>query len=407
MRTLELAAALGPDLIALRRRLHQIPEIGLDLPQTQQAILAELAGLDLEVTLGRELSSVTAVLRGRGGDPDAVRPVVLLRGDMDALPVREEVAADFVSRHDGAMHACGHDLHMAALVGAARILHERRDELAGDIVFMFQPGEEGPGGAEIMVREGLLEVAGRRVDAAYSLHVYSSEHPGGTWFGKPGTLMAGCDELYVRVVGEGGHGSAPERTRDPIPVACEMVLALQTMVTRQFSVWDPVVVTVGKIAGGTKENIIPDDACFEATIRTFSDEHNTRIKERILQLLKGIAAAHGQQVEIDYRRGYPVTVNEEGEFERAREVLSDLFGDERWSQMSDPEAGSEDFSFVSREVPSAYLNLSACPAGVDPVGAPDNHSPRADFDDQWVPDGAAFLAEAALRRCASLADELA
>jgi hippurate hydrolase len=253
VRTLDLASALGPDLIGLRRRLHRIPELGMSLPLTQQVVLEALDGLDLEITLGESLSSVVAVLRGRGGSVDGgERPVVLLRGDMDALPVTEDLPLDFVSEHVGLMHACGHDLHVAGLVGAARILHELRDELEGDVVFMFQPGEEGPGGAKPMIDEGLLTAAGRRVDAAYALHVYSSEHPLGTWFGRPGPLMAAADEVKVRVVGEGGHGSQPFRAKDPIPVACEIVVALQTLVTRQFDVFDPVVVTVVKFVCVTK-----------------------------------------------------------------------------------------------------------------------------------------------------------
>src|SRR6476661_5909072 len=266
MRTLDLAESFRPDLVALRRELHRFPEVGMHLPLTQQAVVDALAGLDLEVTLGRDLSSVVAVLRGRGGDPEGERPVVLLRGDMDALPVTEDLPLEYVSKHDGVMHACGHDLHVAGLVGAARILHELRDELEGDVVLMFQPGEEGPGGARPMIDEGLLDAAGRRVDAAYALHVYSADHPFGTWFGRPGTLMAAADEIVVTVHGLGGHGSAPDRTRDPVPVACEIVLAFQTAVTRQFSVWDPVVLTVGRIAAGTVNNVIPDDAVIEASL---------------------------------------------------------------------------------------------------------------------------------------------
>ncbi len=270
--TLRIAARLAPELVALRRHLHGIPELGLDLPDTQAAVLEALAGLDLEVTLGESLSSVVAVLRGRA-PVTGERPVVLLRGDMDALPVAEEVDVDYVSTRPGMMHACGHDLHMAGLVGAARILHELRDDLVGDVVLMFQPAEEGPGGAEPMIREGLLEAAGRRVDVAYAVHVYSADHPFGTWFGRPGTLMAAADEVHVVVRGVGGHGSAPDRAKDPVPVACEIVLAYQSAVTRQFSVWDPVVLTVGRIAAGTKDNIIPDDAFVDATLRTFSAEN--------------------------------------------------------------------------------------------------------------------------------------
>ena len=411
MRSLDLATSIGPELVALRRRLHQRPELGLDLPLTQQAVLDALAGLDLEVTTGRSLSSVVAVLRGRGGgaaDADSgaaagagQRPVVLLRGDMDALPVTEDLDLEFVSQHEGLMHACGHDLHVAALVGAARILHAQREQLAGDVVFMFQPGEEGPGGARPMIEEGLLEAAGRRVDAAYALHVYSSEHPLGTWFGRPGPLMAAADEVRVRVVGEGGHGSQPFRAKDPVPVACEMVLALQTMVTRAFDVFDPVVVTVGKFVAGTKDNIIPDDAVFEATVRSLSEGARAQASRRIEALVTQVAQAHGLTAEVTHLPGYPVTVNDETEYAFAVDTITDLFGAERYTTMRVPEMGSEDFSFVGQLVPSAYVNLSACPAP-DYASAPDNHSPRADFDDSVVPDAAALLAELALRRLAQL-----
>ena len=405
VRTVELAAQLAPDLIALRRHLHQVPEVGMHLPLTQRSVLDALDGLDLEVTLGRELSSVVAVLRGRGGAVDGPRPVVLLRGDMDALPVTEDLPLDYVSRHEGRMHACGHDLHVAGLVGAARILHALRDELEGDVVFMFQPGEEGPGGAKPMIDEGLLDVAGRRVDAAYALHVYSSEQPLGVWFGRPGPLMAAADEVFIRVVGEGGHGSAPSRAKDPVPVACEIVLALQTLVTRGFSVFDPVVVTVGKIAGGTKDNIIPDDAVIEATVRTLSPENRGEISRRIDQLATGIAEAHGLRAEVTHLPGYPVTMNDEAEYAFAKDTIVDLFGADRYVHQQEPEMGSEDFSFVGELVPSAYVNLSACPAA-DYEHAPDNHSPRAAFDDSVVPDAAALLAELALRRTARLRAEL-
>jgi amidohydrolase len=405
VRSLDLAKSIGPDLVALRRRLHERPELGLDLPLTQQAVLDALAELDLEVTTGRGLSSVVAVLRGTAPGPDAAdgRPVVLLRGDMDALPVTEGLDLPYASRHEGLMHACGHDLHVAGLVGAARILHAQRDALAGDVVFMFQPGEEGPGGAAPMIEEGLLDAAGGRVDAAYALHVYSSEHPLGTWFGRPGAFMAAADEVRVRVVGAGGHGSQPFRAKDPIPVACEIVLALQTMVTRAFDVFDPVVVTVGRFAGGTKDNIIPDDAVFEATVRSLSEEARKEASRRIEALATQVASAHGLTAEVTHLPGYPVTVNDEDEYAFAVDTITDLFGAERYTTMRVPEMGSEDFSFVGQLVPSAYVNLSACPAE-DFDAAPDNHSPRAEFDDSVVPDAAALLAELALRRCRQLAE---
>ncbi|WP_299447289.1 M20 family metallopeptidase [uncultured Phycicoccus sp.] len=398
---LEAARRHGPDLVDLRRRLHRVPEVGLHLPETQAVVLEALAGLDLEVTTGAGLSSVVAVMRGRAPH-SGERPVVLLRGDMDALPVAEEVDVPYRSERPGRMHACGHDLHVAGLVGAARVLAELRDELVGDVVLMFQPAEEGPGGAEPMIAEGVLEAAGRRVDAAYAVHVYAADHPRGTWFGRPGTLMAAADEVHVLVRGVGGHGSAPERTRDPVPVACEIVLALQTAVTRRFSVWDPVVLTVGRVAAGTKDNIIPDDAALEATLRTFSAEHRERAHAVVREVASGVAAAHGLSAEVTIAHGYPVTVNDDDEFAVARGVVVDLFGEQRWADMVNPEAGSEDMSFVLEQVPGAYLNVSAC-VHADHTLAADNHSPRAAFDDSVVPDVAAAMAEMALRRTRQLA----
>ena len=398
---LAVSRRIGPELVELRRRLHRIPELGLHLPDTQAVVLESLAGLDVEVTLGESLSSVVAVLRGRA-PLSGERPVVLLRGDMDALPVTEEVDVDYVSQRPGLMHACGHDLHVAGLVGAARILHELRDELVGDVVLMFQPAEEGPGGAEPMIREGLLDAAGRRVDAAYAVHVYAADHPFGTWFGRPGTLMAAADEIIVTVHGLGGHGAAPERTRDPVPVACEIVLAFQSAVTRQFSVLDPVVLTVGRIASGTVNNVIPDDAVIEASLRTFSPEHRAKAHEVVTRVAQGVAAAHGLTAEVSIGNGYPVTVNDVEEQAFAQGVVVDLFGAERWTDMVDPEAGSEDMSFVLEEVPGAYLNVSAC-VHADHRDAEDNHSPRAAFDDAIVPDVAAAMAEMALRRTRELA----
>lgn len=394
-RSLAIAARIAPDLIALRRRLHASPEIGLRLPLTQQMVLAQLEGLDVEVTRGESLDSVVAVLRGGALRDSGERPAVLLRADMDGLPVTELLEVPYASSN-GAMHACGHDLHTAALVGALRILDERRAELSGDVVFMFQPAEEGPGGAEPMLAEGLLDASGTRVSAAYTMHVISGDHPLGTWWGRPGPLMAAADEVRIEVRGRGGHGSAPHQALDPVPVACEIVLALQQVVTRTNDVFDPVVVTVGKIAAGTKENIIPDTATLAATVRTLSEETRSAMQERITRVATGIAAAHGLHATVDYGFGYPVTSNDPDEFDFAREVAVDLFGAERWAEMPHPELGSEDMSFVLNEVPGAYLFLSACVG--DPEEADANHSPRAAFDDSVLPDAAAFLAEVALRR---------
>ncbi len=396
-RAVDLAHRLGPELVALRRRLHRHPEVGLHLPVTQAAVLEALSGLDLEVRTGESLSSVVAVLRG-SAPAAGERPVVLLRGDMDALPVTEEVDSDHASGVPGVMHACGHDLHVAALVGAAHVLHGMREELAGDVVLMFQPGEEGPGGAEPMVREGLLDAAGRRVDAAYAVHVTAAEQPFGVWFSRPGPLMASADEVTVTVRGAGGHGSAPHHALDPVPVACEVVLALQSAVTRRFDVFDPVVVTAGRVAAGTVNNVIPDDAVVELTVRALSARHREQALTVVRRVAEGVASAHGLTADVVVDHGYPVTRNDEDEYAFARRVVLELFGENRWTDMPHPEMGSEDMSVVMEQVPGAYLYVSAC-AVPDHRVAPDNHSPRAAFDDAVVPDVAGVLAELALRRC--------
>ncbi|MEA5367540.1 M20 family metallopeptidase [Amycolatopsis sp., V23-08] len=390
------AAVLLDDLVSLRRDLHRIPEIGLHLPRTQDRVLAALDGLGLELTLGKNLSSITGVLRG--GKPGGT---VLLRGDMDALPVTEATGEEFSSTLDGAMHACGHDLHTAGLVGAARLLAARKDDLPGDVVFMFQPGEEGWDGAGHMIEEGVLTASGKHVDAAYGLHVSAASYVKGQFTARPGTLMAASGALAVRVLGEGGHGSSPHDARDPIPAACEMVTALQTMVTRTFDVFDPVVVTVGMFHAGTRRNIIPDDARFEATLRSFSPETAARVGERAVQVCRGVAAAHGLDVDVTFEPEYPATVNDAGAYDFVADTIRDVFGEERFTEMAEPITGSEDFSRVLERVPGAYLFLGACPT--DPATAPDNHSPRARFDDSVLGDGAALLAELAVRRLEILA----
>ena len=389
------AAAILPELTELRRAIHAQPEIGLDLPRTQEKVLAALDGLPLEVTLGESLSAVTAVLRG--GRPG---PTVLLRGDMDALPVTESTGLPHASRVPGAMHACGHDLHTAMLAGAARLLSARRDELAGNVIFMFQPGEESFGGARLMISEGVLDAAGERPAAAFALHVASSLLPLGLFTSRDGTMMASADTMEVTVKGRGGHGSQPHRASDPVPAACEMVTALQTMVTRRFDVFDPVVITVGSFHAGTASNVIPDQARFEATVRTFSADTRTAVMDAAEVLVRDIASAHGLSATAEFVDSYPVTVNNAAEVAFAEQAVTELFGSERFVRTPFPITGSEDFSYVLEEVPGAFIMLGACPPHADPATAPFNHSDAAVFEDAVLADGAALLAGLALRRLA-------
>ncbi|WP_433163847.1 M20 metallopeptidase family protein [Kribbella sp. CA-247076] len=388
MNLVEEAAAVAPELAELRRELHREPEVGLQLPKTQAMVLDALAGLPLEITTGKELTSVVGVLRG--GQPG---PTVLLRGDMDALPVVEETELEYASTN-GNMHACGHDLHTAGLVGAARLLSAHREELRGNVLFMFQPGEEGLGGAGYMLREGLLQATGDKPIAAYAIHVWSMAAKG-LFQTRPGTVMAGSNQLHVTVHGKGGHGSSPYMSVDPVPVVAELVLALQTYATRRVNVFDPVVITVTQLEAGIAVNVIPNTARLGATVRTLSNETFDQLSRELPALARGIAAAHGCTVEATFAKQYPVTINDAGRTAGTSARLTEVFGAERVTPLDDPLMGSEDFSMVLAEVPGTFLMLGARPDDVGEDG-PSNHSSVVRFDDAVLGDQAAALASLAV-----------
>jgi amidohydrolase len=377
--------------IDLRRRIHRHPEIGLDLPRTQATVLEALGDLPIELTTGTRVSSVVGVLRGaRPG------PTYLLRADMDALQVQEDTGLPFASEVPGVMHACGHDTHVAMLVGAARLLAERRDELAGQVVLMLQPGEEGLHGARYMLEEGLLDaVPGAPVAGAFAMHVISTL-PSGSVQVRPGPAMAAADHWQVTVRGRGGHASMPHAAADPIPAAAEIVLALQSMVTRRVDVFDPAVVTVAHLAAGTRDNVIPETAFLEGTIRTLSAARRAEVVAAVQQVATHVAAAHGLTAEWVHQEGYPVTVNDVGAARQVEEVVHRLLGDEPLVRMAAPLMGAEDFSYVLQEVPGAMAFLGACPQGSEPDTAAPNHSNLAVFDEEPLPAGVALYAAMAL-----------
>lgn len=381
------ARTLLDDTIELRRRIHRRPEIGLTLPRTQETVLRAIEGLGLQVRTGERTTSVTATL-------DGARPgsTILLRADMDALPLREETGLAFASEVDGAMHACGHDAHVAMLVGAARLLAARRDALSGRVVFMFQPGEEGYHGARVMIEEGLLD-GDRPPAAAFAMHV-GHRNPAGVVATKPGPAMASGDTLQVLVRGRGGHASAPHDCLDPIPIACEIVQAFQTLVTRRVNVFDPAVLTVARIEAGTTRNIIPETASLLGTIRTVSEETRANVLEAVRRLAEGIAVAHGATATVELTRGYPVTVNDPGFAGFVRDVATELLGPERVRQPAHPLMGSEDFSYVLQRIPGAMMWLGARP---DDGPVHPNHSNRMIMNESALTTGIAMHAAVALR----------
>jgi amidohydrolase len=375
------------DTIQLRRRIHRHPELGLTLPRTQATVLEALDGLGLEVRTGQRTTSVVARLRGaRPG------PTILLRGDMDALPMPEDTGLPFASEVPGAMHACGHDGHTAMLVGAARLLAGRRESLAGSVLFMFQPGEEGYHGARVMIEEGLLD-GEEPPTGAFAMHV-THRRPAGVISAKAGPTAAAADTIQMVVRGQGGHASAPHDCLDPIPIACEIVQALQTMVTRRVHVFDPAVVTIAKIEAGTTRNVIPETATLLGTVRTVSEATRESVLAGVRRVAQGIAAAHGAEVDVEITRGYPPTVNDERFARFVLDTARDLLGGDGAQQASNPMMGAEDFSYVLQRVPGAMANLGTRP---DSGPAYPNHSNRMLLNESALATGVAMHAAVALR----------
>ena len=373
-------------LSALRRDLHQIPEFGLELPQTLTRVISELAGLG-EVTVSPNISSAVLLIKG-----EKPGPTVLLRADMDALAVIEDTGLDYASTN-GFMHACGHDLHTALGIGAARLIAARKDELAGNVIIWFQPGEEGHGGADIMIAEGALMVSGQKPIAAYGIHVFS-KFLSGVFLSRPGALMASSGDVIVTIKGAGGHGSTPWLAKEPVSVLLEAAAALQTLVAKKFSPFDPVIVNIGWLRAGdtATTNVVPETASFGATIRTFSDEHFHKIRKDIKTLIESIAAGYGLEANVVFSEASRVLINHPDSVERVERVVGELLGANRYMTMPEPIAGGEDFASVLAEVPGAFVFLGAAPAGIDPEAAAFNHSNKAIFDDSVLPDAAALLA---------------
>jgi hippurate hydrolase len=377
-------------VIALRREIHADPEIGLDCRRTTDKIKRALEGLPLEYREGPSTSGLVAILRPSRSNAGDNGRAVLLRGDMDALPMQEETGLPFASRIAGAMHACGHDSHTAMLVGAARALSARRESLPGTVVFMFQPGEEGYHGARFMIEDGLIDdllPGGRRPDAAFALHIWPNM-PRGVVAGRAGPLLASADTLSATITGRGGHAAMPHENLDPIPVACEVVTALQAQIARTVPVTDPAILSITKISAGTTHNIVPTRAELLGTLRTLSEERRASLKAAFRRVVEHVAAAHGLQGEAQVDEGYPVTMNDRRATDLARACAGAIGSD--WLELPAPIMGAEDFAYVLLEIPGAMAILGTAPEGTDPATNPPLHNTRMTIDEATMAKGVAL-----------------
>ncbi|UWR47595.1 M20 aminoacylase family protein [Phaeobacter inhibens] len=364
-----------------RRHLHQIPELALDLPKTAAFVAERLRefGVD-ELHEGIATSGMVAIINGQG-DEVGEGPTIGLRADMDALPIPEETGVDYVSGHDGNMHACGHDGHTTMLLGAAKYLAETRN-FKGRVALIFQPAEEAIGGARIMVEEGIMERF--NISEVYALH-NAPGLPVGAFATTPGPLMAAVDTFHINIQGVGGHGAMPHETRDPVMAACGMAQAIQTIVSRNHYALDDLVVSVTQIHTGTVDNVIPDTAYINGTVRTFDPRVQEMVMRRMKEIVAGQAASYGVEAELDYEVGYPATINDAAKTGFAATVAGEIAGSENVEAEAGREMGAEDFSYMLQARPGAYLFLGQG----DSAGL---HHPKYDFNDEIAPIGASFFA---------------
>ncbi|MBA4164314.1 MAG: amidohydrolase [Erythrobacter sp.] len=384
---LESARGLSANIVGLRRAIHAEPELGLYTPATLAKVREALADLPLTWREGTSCTGAIATLEG-------AKPGrrVLLRGDMDALPIDEPAGLAFASQIPGQMHACGHDTHTAMLAGAARLLCGMRGEFSGTVDFMFQPGEEGHHGARFMIDDGLLDPL---PEAAFALHIMPNA-PFGVLAGRTGPLMAAADQFTITVRGRGGHASMPHDCADPVPAAAAIVGAIQAMVTRRFNATSAVVVTVTQLTGGSAHNVIPDTASLGGTIRTLTQENRARVRVLIAEVAKQVARAYGVEADCRIDEGFPVTVCDARAARLGKTVATSIGGKGGWRDLADPIMGAEDFAYVLEKVPGAMFFLGVAGEGDDWRQCCGIHSPRMVVDEHALPTGTAMLAGCAL-----------
>jgi len=399
---LEMARALLPQMVAVRRDLHMNPELGGEERRTAGMVASKLCELGIGVQEGVGGTGVVGLIRGRGAasassaDPSRDRDpgpehCVALRADMDALPIDDRKDVDYRSRVPGVMHACGHDGHVAMLLGAAKLLASLAGEFSGCVKLIFQPAEEGPGGAAPMIRDGVL--SNPNVSAVVAAHLWP-DLPTGVIAVKGGPVMAAADSITITVTGEGGHGAAPHRSCDAIVVAAQAIMALQTVVSRQVNPVDPLVLTIGTICGGYRHNVIADQVTMTGTVRTLSPTLRRTVPDVIRRTLEGIARSAGAEIECAYSPGYPPLVNDERVAALVADSARKMLGKRHVIEDVEPSMGGEDFAYFLEQVPGAMFMLGA---GNPEKGAcHPAHHPKFDFDEDAMAIGAALMVDVAL-----------
>ncbi|MFZ0216993.1 MAG: M20 family metallopeptidase [Candidatus Dormiibacterota bacterium] len=382
---LNAAQQIAEQTVADRRAIHRNPELAYQERATAALVVDRLGALGVPLRTGVGGTGVVGLIEGaRPG------PTVLLRADMDALPIEEASGHEFQSQNPGVMHACGHDAHTAILLSAARLLWERRPGLTGNVKLMFQPAEEGGAGAVRMIEDGVLE--NPTVDGAFMLHV-AHAHYAGTVATAPGPVLAGADGFTITIEGQGGHASRPQFAIDPIVIAAQIVTALQTLVSRETAPYETAVLTLGSLRAGTAANVIPDQAVLKGTIRAFDDELMNRLERRLQEVVTGIASAMRATARVEFEMRYPPTVNDAAMAELLAGAARRVLGANAVLD-GEPNFAAEDFSFVLQRVPGATLSLGVRHQDWDeprPV-----HTPRFDLDESSLPLGVACMTSVAL-----------
>lgn len=398
MGILEAAKAIEKEIVDWRRQVHMYPEMGMETVKTSALVAGVLRGLDIEVREHVAGHGVVGLLRGGRGDGrheteiGAGQGTVALRADMDALPVTEETGKEYASRVPGVMHACGHDAHVAMLLGAAKVLSDMREEFSGNIKFIFQPGEEGPGGAKPMIEDGCLDDP--RPDVIFGAHV------GPLWPVKAGEiglrsgpLMAASDRVIVTVRGMGGHGATPHLCVDPVVIASQIVVALQTIISRQIDPNVPAILTFGKIEGGTARNIIPEKCTMFGTVRYIDKSLREFMPARIKEIATGIARAMRGDAVVEYYYGYPPVVNDSAATELLAKSAASIIGSKNVKSI-EPSMGAEDMAYYLEKIPGTFFSLGSVNAQKG-ITYP-NHHPKFDVDEEVLPLGSAILAQVSL-----------